>query len=78
MWIVLIILVVCLISLWLYSENTSLQVDKQVIINSKLPEAFSGYKIAHISDFHNTTSNRLALNIVEKIKISTRKKAMLY
>lgn len=67
MWMVLIILVACLIALWLYSENTTLQVNRQTITNSKLPESFDGYKIAHVSDFHNTISEKLTNNIVNEI-----------
>ena len=70
MWMFLIALVVCLIILWLYSENTSLQVSKKIITTSKLPKGFNGYKIAHISDFHNTTSKRLAMSIVGRINKS--------
>ncbi len=70
MWIMLIIIAICLLIVYLYHENTALQVDKQVIINEKIQEGFSGYKIAHISDFHNTTSKRLASNIVKKINSS--------
>lgn len=52
---------------YLYHENTDLQIDKKEIINEKIPESFSGYKIAHISDFHNTTSKKLVKNIINKI-----------
>ncbi len=70
MWLVLILVVIILLVWYLYHENTALQVNKKVIINSKLPETFDGYKIAHISDFHNTTSNKLAGCIINKIKDS--------
>ena len=70
MWIVLILVVIILLVWYLYHENTALQVNKKVIINSKLPETFDGYKMAHISDFHNTTSKKLAGSIINKIKDS--------
>ena len=67
MWIVLILSIIFLIALYLYNENTWLQVTKNTVIKDKLPEAFNGYKIAHISDFHNTTSKRLSNSILDEI-----------
>lgn len=40
--------------LWALSDNTSIQVSKYTIQCENLPEAFSGFRIAQISDFHNT------------------------
>lgn len=64
---VAIVLAMILIFIYLYHENTSLKLDKYFIKNKKIPRKFSGYKIAHISDFHNTKSERLTKLIINKL-----------
>ncbi|MBQ4644719.1 MAG: metallophosphoesterase [Clostridia bacterium] len=39
---------------WIVYENKNIQVNELTIRSEKLPKDFSGYKIAHISDLHNT------------------------
>ena len=41
------------IMVWTLWSNTALEVTEYVISSSKIPEDFSGFRIAHISDFHN-------------------------
>lgn len=65
--ILLIVLAFMAICIYLYHENTSLKLDKYLIKNKKIPENFNGYKIAHISDFHNTKSERLIKSIINKL-----------
>lgn len=38
---------------WIAWSNTALQLNAYTILSDKLPEAFDGYRIAHISDLHN-------------------------
>ena len=64
-----IIIIICivlflLICYYLYNENTNLQVTKFKIKNKN----FNSFKIGHISDFHNTKSNRLKNNIIKNLK----------
>ena len=59
-----------LISLYLYYENNYLQVSNYTIESNKLPNDFDNFKIAQISDFHNTKSKKLTNDLVEKIKNS--------
>lgn len=40
--------------LWIIWGNTALQLNKYTISSERLPRAFDGCKIAHISDLHNT------------------------
>lgn len=40
--------------LWLLSDNTTLGITTYRVSSSKLPAAFDGYRIAQISDLHNT------------------------
>ena len=56
------------ILIYLYNQNTYVEESKYVVKNAKLPDAFNGYKIAQISDFHNTNSKRLKDTIIQKLK----------
>ena len=40
--------------IWTIWGNTALEMNTYTVQNEKLPNAFSGYRIAHISDLHNT------------------------
>ena len=48
---------------WVIYENKNIQVNELTVKSENLPDDFSGYKIAHISDLHNTefgnNNNRL-------------------
>lgn len=54
--IVLTILAIVLLMLivWTVWGNTALELNTYTIKSEKLPKGFSGYRIAHISDLHNT------------------------
>lgn len=39
---------------WIVWENTTLELNYITVTSERLPEFFSGYKIAHVSDLHNT------------------------
>ena len=64
------IILLLLVSFYLYYENNYLQVSNYNIESNKIPKDFDGFKIAQISDFHNTKSKKLTNNLVEKIKKS--------
>lgn len=55
------------ILIYLYNQNTNLKDTKYTVVSNKLPQAFNGYKIAHISDFHNTNSKRIKTKIKEAL-----------
>ncbi len=55
------------ILIYLYNQNTNLKETEYLIISHKLPKSFNGYKIAHISDFHNTNSKRVKTQIIESL-----------
>jgi len=67
-----------LLSMWLIWGNTSLQVDRYTVYDSRIPEAFSGFRIAQISDLHNASLgpgnkrllNQLALEAPDVILIT--------
>lgn len=66
--ILIIAMIILLLGLYLYLENTTLQVTKFDITNSKISKDFNNYKIIQVSDFHNTTSEKLYNDLVEEIK----------
>lgn len=40
--------------IWIAWGNTVLELNAYTISSSKLPQSFDGYRIAHVSDLHNT------------------------
>jgi len=53
-----------------YTNNYTFRVKNLEISSDRIPEAFHGYRILHISDLHNTnygTNNRRLIKAVEKI-----------
>lgn len=54
--------------IYLYNQNTSIKESNYSVKNFKITEKFNGYKIAHISDFHNTNSKRIKKNIIKMLE----------
>lgn len=46
--------IVLLLAIWTIWGNTALMVSEMSIFSDHLPASFSGFRIAHISDLHNT------------------------
>ena len=40
--------------IWIAWSNTALELNTYTVSSAKLPESFDGYRIAHVSDLHNT------------------------
>lgn len=40
--------------IWIIWGNTALELNRYTVSSNRLPEEFDGYRIAHISDLHNT------------------------
>ncbi len=53
----------------LYISNYTLSVEQIVLETDKLPESFNGYKIAHISDYHNNQSDLITDDIINELKL---------
>ena len=60
------VLIIC--GIYIYFENNTLQSSKFDISSGRLPAAFDGFRIAQVSDFHNTGSSRLRNSIVSSLK----------
>ena len=46
-----VLIIVCL--MWKYTDNTSLQITSYTVSNEKIPDEFSGFRIAQVADLHN-------------------------
>ncbi len=66
MFFLIIFVLACIV--YLYYQNTALQVSRYVVSDSSIPKEFNGYKIVQISDFHNTKSQKLTDDLVDEIK----------
>ncbi len=40
--------------IWTVWGNTALELNRYTVVSDRLPEGFDGYRIAHVSDLHNT------------------------
>ena len=57
--------------IWTVWGNTALELNTYTVSSGRLPEAFDGYRIAHISDLHNTEmgkDNDKLLNMLQEAK----------
>lgn len=67
-YIIIIIVLLMLISFYLYYEDNYLKVSYYSIKDENLPSRFNGYKIAQISDYHNTKSLLIKNRLVNTLK----------
>lgn len=65
-WIAIVILLVTVI--WIAWGNTALELNAYTISSNKLPESFSGYRIAHVSDLHNAEFGENNALLLEMLK----------
>ena len=50
---ILIVIAVVLLSVWIIWENSALEINEYMIANDWIPQSFSGFRIAQVSDLHN-------------------------
>lgn len=62
------IVIAFLIVIYVYFENTVLEITNYCIVNNKLPNEFNNYKIIQISDYHNEKSNIINDDLLRIIK----------
>jgi len=53
-WIAGINILFVLLVTWIAWSNTALELNTYIVTSDRLPGAFDGYRIAHVSDLHNT------------------------
>ena len=62
---------IILIPIYLYFENTTLELTYYTVNSDKISDEFDNYTIAQITDFHNINSKRLTENqLVNNLKIN--------
>lgn len=64
-------MVICLIimaAIMLYKGNTSIGVTRITVSDEKIPDSFKGFRILHISDFHNAKFGEGQKKILDMIK----------
>lgn len=62
-------LLLLLLAVWIFHGNTALVLTQYEIVSEHLPESFSGYRIAQVSDLHNAEmgeENRDLLSLLHK------------
>lgn len=64
----ILIIILVILSIWLMWGNFTLGVSYYKIKDSKLPASFDGFKIAHISDFHNSNFGNSLVKKLQKEK----------
>lgn len=57
-----------IISAWVAWGNTALMINEVTVTSDKIPQSFSGYRIAQISDLHNAEFGEDNAKLVEKLK----------
>lgn len=62
------VLLLVVLIVWIVWGNTALELNTVSVTSKNLPKAFSGYRIAHVSDLHNTRigeGNEKLLSVIE-------------
>lgn len=60
--------VLAAISVWIAWGNSALMVNEISVTSDELPQSFSGYKIAQVSDLHNAQFGKDNEKLIEKLK----------
>lgn len=53
---------------FLYKEDKEIHITERTVESSRLPEAFDGYRIVHVSDYHNAWFGRKAGRLLHEIR----------
>lgn len=57
-----------ILALWLAWGNYSLEVNEYTVSDSRIPEAFSGFRIAQVSDLHNASLGRDNTRLLDALR----------
>lgn len=55
-------------ALWLAWGNYSLEVNEYTVSDSRIPQAFSGFRIAQVSDLHNASLGKENMRLLEALR----------
>jgi predicted MPP superfamily phosphohydrolase len=64
------VLVAISLVIWTVWGNTAVEINKITVSDTTLPQAFSGYKIAHISDLHNAQMGKGNQKLLDMLRES--------
>ncbi len=64
----ILLLLFCVFAAWVLWANTALTVTNVTVTEENLPDAFDGYKIAHISDLHDAELGKDNSKLLEALK----------
>ena len=56
------------LAIWIAWGNTALELNTYTVSSAKLPESFDGYRIAHVSDLHNTEMGKDNENLLAMLR----------
>lgn len=62
------VLLLVVLAAWVIWGNTALVLNEYTISSEKLPSAFSGFRIAQVSDLHNTQIGKNNKNLLEMLR----------
>lgn len=54
--------------IWVVWGSTSIEVTRTTIVSERLPQSFSGFTIAHISDLHNAEFGKGNFTLLQKLR----------
>ena len=66
----LFLLVIAVLIVWTIWGNLSIQTNSVTISSDKLPQSFDGFRIAHVSDLHNTEFGKDNKRLIEILRSS--------
>ncbi len=67
-WISALVITVIALSVWTAWGNTALELNACCIESAVIPKAFSGYRIAHVSDLHNAQMGKENERLIAMLK----------
>ena len=62
-----VLLVLALLIVWTLWGNTALQVNEYHIVSDRIPQGFDGFRIAQVSDLHNTEFGEDNKTLIERL-----------
>ena len=62
------ILVIGMITLFLYTQNNLIHIQPITLSFENLPKSFDGFKIVHLSDLHGKSFGKNQNNLIDKVK----------
>jgi predicted MPP superfamily phosphohydrolase len=67
----LILLIIGLLSFFIYKENTTVAVTRYEIVSDKIPDIYDKYTFVQISDLHDAEFGENHLDVVNQVKMIT-------